>query len=47
MITLIAAAASFLLLHLVISGTRMRDALVGGVGRGPIWGCSPSPRWRS
>jgi uncharacterized membrane protein len=35
---LIAAAAAFLLLHLVIAGTRVRDAIVGVIGEGPYLG---------
>jgi uncharacterized membrane protein len=35
---LIAAAAVFVLLHLLVSGTRVRDALTGAVGEGPYMG---------
>jgi uncharacterized membrane protein len=35
---LIAAAAVFLLIHLLISGTRLRDAIVKAVGEGPYMG---------
>ncbi|HEY5072905.1 MAG TPA: NnrU family protein [Caulobacteraceae bacterium] len=35
---LIAAAAAFVLLHLLVSGTRLRDALTGAVGQGPYTG---------
>jgi len=38
MINLVAAAAVFILMHLLISGTRLRDALVGVVGQGPYMG---------
>jgi uncharacterized membrane protein len=38
MIWLIAAAAAFLLIHLVISGTRVRDAITGAIGEGPYMG---------
>ena len=38
MIWLIAAAAVFLLIHLVISGTRVRDAITGAIGEGPYMG---------
>ena len=38
MTNLIAAAAFFVLLHLLVSGTRMRDALVGRIGSGPYMG---------
>jgi len=38
MLNLIAAAAFFVLLHLVVSGTRMRDALTGRLGPGPYMG---------
>ncbi len=45
MIQLTAAAAFFVLIHLLISGTRVRDTLVGRIGEGPYMGrspCSPS-----
>jgi uncharacterized membrane protein len=35
MLNLIAAAAFFVLIHLLISGTRVRDALTGRIGQGP------------
>lgn len=35
---LIAAAAVFVLLHLLVSGTRVRDALTGIIGEGPYMG---------
>jgi uncharacterized membrane protein len=35
---LIAAAAAFVLLHLIVSGTRVRDALTGAIGQGPYMG---------
>jgi uncharacterized membrane protein len=35
---LIAAAAAFVLLHLLVSGTRVRDALTGAIGQGPYMG---------
>lgn len=35
---LIAAAAFFVLLHLLVSGTRLRDALTGVIGQGPYMG---------
>ena len=35
MTSLIAAAAFFVLLHLLVSGTRLRAAIVGTVGEGP------------
>jgi len=35
---LVAAAAVFLLIHLAISGTRVRDALTGAIGEGPYMG---------
>ena len=35
---LIAAAAFFVLLHLIVSGTRMRDALVGRIGQNAYMG---------
>ena len=38
MIMLIAAGALFLGIHLVISGTRLRDAIVAGIGEGPYLG---------
>ncbi|MDB5467468.1 MAG: hypothetical protein JWQ46_2230 [Phenylobacterium sp.] len=38
MTSLIAAAAFFVLLHLLVSGTRMRDALTGRIGQGPYMG---------
>jgi uncharacterized membrane protein len=38
MTSLIAAAAFFVLLHLLVSGTRVRDALTGRIGQGPYMG---------
>ena len=38
MLTLIAAALYFVLIHLFVSGTRLRDVLVGGIGVGPYMG---------
>lgn len=38
MSTLIAAAAYFVLIHLLVSGTRLRDALVQRIGEGPYMG---------
>jgi len=38
MASLIAAAAFFVLIHLLISGTRVRDALTGRIGEGPYMG---------
>ena len=38
MSNLIAAAAAFVLIHLLISGTRVRDALTGAIGEGPYMG---------
>ena len=38
MILFIAAAAAFVLLHLLVSGTRVRDALTGVIGQGPYMG---------
>jgi uncharacterized membrane protein len=38
MLNLIAAVAVFLLIHLLISGTRVRDVLVGRIGAGPYMG---------
>jgi uncharacterized membrane protein len=35
---LVAAALAFLLLHLIVSGTAVRDALVGRLGEGPYMG---------
>lgn len=35
---LVAAAGAFLLIHLAISGTRVRDALTGAIGEGPYMG---------
>jgi uncharacterized membrane protein len=37
-ISLAAAAAVFLLIHLLISGTRLRDAVTGAIGEGPYMG---------
>jgi uncharacterized membrane protein len=38
MTSLIAAAAFFVLLHLLVSGTRLRGAIVGTIGEGPYMG---------
>jgi uncharacterized membrane protein len=38
MIGLFAAAAYFVLIHLLVSGTRVRDALTGRIGQGPYMG---------
>jgi uncharacterized membrane protein len=38
MTSLIAAAAFFVLIHLLVSGTRVRDALTGRIGQGPYMG---------
>jgi uncharacterized membrane protein len=38
MTSLIAAATVFVLIHLLISGTRVRDALTGAIGQGPYMG---------
>jgi uncharacterized membrane protein len=38
MTMLIAAAAAFLALHLIIAGTRLRDAIVGAIGERPYMG---------
>jgi uncharacterized membrane protein len=38
MIWLVAAAAVFLLIHLLISGTRVRDWITGAIGEGPYMG---------
>jgi uncharacterized membrane protein len=38
MTSLIAAALFFVLLHLVVSGTRVRDGLVARIGQGPYMG---------
>ena len=38
MASLLFAAAFFVLLHLVVSGTRVRDALTGAIGQGPYMG---------
>jgi uncharacterized membrane protein len=38
MTQLIAAAVVFILLHLLVSGTRLRGALVSGIGEGPYMG---------
>ena len=38
MIWLILAMAAFLALHLLVSGTRVRDALTGAIGEGPYMG---------
>jgi uncharacterized membrane protein len=38
MLSLIAAASFFLAIHLLVSGTRVRDALTGRIGLGPYMG---------
>lgn len=38
MSNLLAATAAFVLLHLLVSGTRARDALTGAIGEGPYMG---------
>src|ERR1700712_5601279 len=38
MLSLISAAAFFLAIHLLVSGTRLRDALTGRIGQGPYMG---------
>jgi uncharacterized membrane protein len=38
MTNLIAAALAFLALHLVVSGTRVRDVITGAIGQGPYMG---------
>ncbi|MES2896888.1 MAG: NnrU family protein [Pseudomonadota bacterium] len=38
MTSLLAAAAVFVLLHLLVSGTRLRDAITGAIGPGPYMG---------
>ena len=38
MTMLIAAAVVFVLIHLLISGTRVRDAITGAIGEGPYMG---------
>ena len=38
MTSLLAAATFFVLLHLLVSGTRVRDAIVGKIGDGPYMG---------
>ena len=38
MINLLAAAAFFLAIHLLVSGTQVRDALTGRIGQGPYLG---------
>ena len=38
MVNLVAAAAVFVLFHLLVSGTRLRDAAVGTLGQGPYMG---------
>ncbi|HVZ70317.1 MAG TPA: NnrU family protein [Rhizomicrobium sp.] len=35
---LLAAAAAFLAIHFLVSGTRLRDAIVGAIGEGPYMG---------
>jgi uncharacterized membrane protein len=38
MVGLVVAAAVFLAIHFVVSGTRLRDAIVGVIGQGPYMG---------
>lgn len=38
MTNLLAAAAFFLSIHLLVSGTRLRDAVIGRIGQGPYTG---------
>lgn len=38
MLSLLCAAAFFILIHLLVSGTRVRDALTGTIGEGPYMG---------
>jgi len=38
MVMLIAAGLVFLAIHLLVSGTRMRDAITGAIGEGPYMG---------
>jgi uncharacterized membrane protein len=38
MTMLIAAAATFVAIHVLISGTRLRDAITGAIGEGPYMG---------
>lgn len=38
MVSLVAAATFFVLIHLLVSGTRVRDALVAKIGQGPYMG---------
>jgi len=38
MVNLLAAALFFVLLHLLVSGTRVRDAVTGRIGQGPYMG---------
>lgn len=38
MTSLLAAAAFFILLHLLVSGTRLRDGLIARIGQGPYMG---------
>ena len=35
---LIAAAAAFLALHLLVAGTKLRDGITGAIGEGPYLG---------
>jgi uncharacterized membrane protein len=38
MVMLLAAAIAFLAIHLIVSGTRLRDGIVGAIGEGPYLG---------
>ena len=46
MTMLIGGRGRFLAIHFLVSGTRLRDALMGALGEGPIWGCFRWRRWR-
>lgn len=45
MTNLLAAAGFFILLHLLVSGTRVRDALTGRIGQGPYLGVFVALSW--
>lgn len=45
MLNLIAAALFFLLLHLLVSGTRVRDGLIARLGQGPYLGLFVAASW--
>jgi hypothetical protein len=40
MLSLAAAVTVFVLIHLIVSGTRVRDGLVASIGEGRTWACS-------